>query len=146
MREINGNHGGLAELKGASDDFRGQTKIIPPSLGMIESVAEGRMELFHRRSRRKDGHLPVLHLTEASHIIETHDMVSVGMSDECRIEALHSFAKALNPEFRGRINDEMKLWCLHKNRGAGALVTGVCGEADLAVTSDDRHPLRGSGS
>jgi hypothetical protein len=68
-------------------------------------------------------------------------MVSVGMGKEGCIETINPLPEALEPEVWGRIDDKVQVWCLDEEGGAGTIVTGIRGAADMAVTANDRDSL-----
>ena len=80
-------------------------------------------------------------------------MVLVLMGEQHGIELLDAGPQHLLPEIRTGVDHErpLPLWSvgaidLEQGARAEALVPGILGRADPAVTRDDGHPLRGAGA
>jgi len=70
----------------------------------------------------------------------------MGVSEESGIKTGNPFTQALDPEIRRRIDHEVPFGCPYQKGGARAMVAGIGGAADRAVTADDRHPLGSPGT
>ena len=146
MGQFDGNDHCLSQLERFPDHLRLDAQVVLPGLGIVEHEAEGFLESLHRGLGGKDGHLSVLHLAEAPHVVEAHDVVGVSVGEERRIHAGDLLSEALDPKIGCRVDDEVTLGSPDQKRSASAVVAGIRGSADSAVAADDWNTLGGSSS
>ena len=136
----------LPDLKRTVDHRGINPEVVLPGLGFVKDEAESLPDPVHGGGGGIDRHLPILHLAKAPHVVETHDVVRVGMSEECRIQPADPLAQALGPKVRRGIDDEMTLLSPDQKRGPRTVIAWIPGDTDGTFTSDDGYPLGGSGT
>ncbi len=146
MGKVDRDDLGLSKAERAVDHLGGEAQVILPGLRLVKGVAEGIPEALHRGNRGKDGHLQILDLTEAPHVIEPHDVIRMGMGEQGRIQTGDPFPKALDTEIGGGIDDEVEIGGLHQKGGPGPVIAWVGRPADRAIAPDDRDAVGGPGS
>ena len=90
--------------------------------------------------------LALLNRAEATAVIQAHDMVGVGVSDDDRVEPVDLFAKALESEFRCGVDHEFNLVSLDVDRRAHAMIFRIGEELRRVFASDDGHANRSAGA
>ena len=142
MRQIHRHDCCLPQLERTINPAGIKPEIVLPGLGRIEGVAETMPQLIHRLRRGVNWHLAILHLAEAAHIVESHDVIRMGMGEEGGVEALDPFAERLHAELRGRVDDEVNIRGPDQHRSACPAIPGVLRATDAAVATDDGNALR----
>ena len=125
VRKREREYRGLPELETAGNFPGIQAQVVFPRLRLLKSKGKSLSEGFHGRRRCKNGHPKILHLAEAPHVIKPHDVIGVMVSEESGIEAGQSFAKALGPEIRCRVDDKVAFGSPDKEGGPGPVITAV---------------------
>lgn len=146
MGKIDRDDLGLSEQERSIDHLGGKAQVVLPGLRLVKGVSEGIPEAIHRGCRAINGHLKILDLAESPHVIEPHDVIRVGMSEQGRIQTGDPFPEALDTEIGRSIDDEVEIRGLHQKGGPGPVVARVGRPADLAIAPDDRDTVGGPGS
>jgi hypothetical protein len=85
-------------------------------------------------------------MIESSDIIETGQMIFVGMRKNYSIEVTHFFAKHLETKIRTGIDHQRSGGRLYQNAGAESLISRIPGGTDTTITSDHGNAATGAGS
>ena len=146
MGKVDRNDLRLPESERAADHLGGEPQVVLPRLGCVKGVAEGASQSLHGGGRGKDGHLEILDLTEAPHVIEPHHVIGVGMGEQGGIQTGDPLPEALDTEIGGGIDDEVKVGSLHQKGAPCPVITGIGRLADRAIAPDHGNPMGGPGS
>jgi hypothetical protein len=83
---------------------------------------------------------------ETTDIIETHDVIGVGVCEDDGIDQVDAVGDALEAEFGGGVDEDAGIAVGNDGRGARALVVGIGAGADGAVATDHGDAGGGAGS
>lgn len=120
-------------------------QITRKRIGSFEGEEKNALEVGHGFGRGIHRHRTALP-GKAPQVIEAHDVIGVGMSENDGIDATDIFAQDLGAKVRSGIDDESDLRCLDVNGRTEAFIAGIGGMADRAIAPDHRNALRCSGA
>jgi len=95
------------------------------SAGVGKCVGERLSDLGFDRCFAVDRHGGVQPETEDSQVIDTHDVVGVGVCHDSSPDQCGSFAHQLNSQFRTGIDDKFAFRSSDQNAGAHPSIAGV---------------------
>jgi DNA repair protein RecN (Recombination protein N) len=133
-------HEEIAEGKWPRNSVRGDLQIPTIAILPIKNVGKGRFETIEALAVRENWKFFVLPHRETAEIVESHDVIAVGVGEQGSIQMANAFAEALLPEVRSGIDDKTDFRCRNEKGGAKSLVFRIFREADFAVTPDHRDP------
>ncbi len=110
--------------------------IGKPRLGHLVHVRKKPVHGRHRCGGAKDRDDGILNFIEPADIVETENMVGMGVGNEHGIHAAHAKSQHLIAEIRRGINDDMLAGGLYVDTGSPALVARIIGPADRAGAPD----------
>jgi hypothetical protein len=106
---------------------------------VFKCVMEFTFQIFNYLLATVEGHGLLLDEVVTAHIVESSDMIPVGMGEQHGVESVNVFPKHLLPEIRAGIYDQTGSGCGDVDRGAESFVQGVFRPAYLAFTGDYRY-------
>ena len=106
----------------------------------VEDVLKGTLDGLERGLIGVDGNGSLLAKIEHPDVIQSQDMVYMGMSKQDGIEAVDAFPQRLSAEVGRGIDHDDALVVTEKDGGAGAVVFGVSRPAYPAIASDHGDP------
>ena len=122
MRQPQGHHLQVAELERAGDDVRFGNKVALRPRPVVEGVAEHAPQVVHGCLVGIDGQrLAAAQVAEAAAVVQTHDMIGVGVGEQHRVQPLDLLAQHLEAELGGGINHQLGLLGRHID------LMGACG-------------------
>src|SRR5215212_1151174 len=113
----------------------------------MEGIGEDTPQIFHRLfSRVNRESRAAAEVTKATAIVQSHDMVGMGMSEKDRVEPADVFAQHLQTELWCRVNHQLDLFGRDINRGAGPVIFRIGQESGRVFLANERDPLRCAGA
>ncbi len=106
----------------------------------VKDVFEGTLNRLKRGLIGVDGNGSLLAKIEHPNVIQSQDMVYMGMRKQDGIEAVDAFPQRLSAEVGCGIDHDDALVVTEKDGGAGAVVFGVSRPAYPAIASDHGDP------
>ena len=104
----------------------------------IENVIEGASEDVESFSRRENGERGVLAHVERPNVVESENVIGVGVREEDGVKALEADAKGLLAKIGRGVNNDVLTVAGKQQRRAEAVVTRICGGANTAMTAERR--------
>src|SRR6266496_2437426 len=134
----------LTEFERAVNYVRLRLQIIWNWIAGVECEPKHALQILHRFGRRIDRHR-ASRVRKSPEIVKAHDVISVGVRENYRIDFPNILAQRLCPEISPSVHHKRALWSFHIDRGAKPLVTRIRRAADIAIAANHRHSLRSSG-
>src|SRR3569833_662761 len=100
-------------------------QITGPRTHGLESELEDAIQVGHRFGRRVNRHSPPARRGETPQIVETHDVIGVGMGHDGGVDLPDIFTQTLSAKIGPRIDDISALWRFKINRSPGAVVARI---------------------
>lgn len=109
-----------------------------------ESVAERPVQNFKGRRIRPDVDRALFDLVESAQIIQSHDVISVGMSENDSVNHVDIVAKTLNAKLRRGVDEHLRPMVRNAHTRPIAMVARIITCAYRAMTADHRHAGAGA--
>lgn len=135
----------LIEFKRTVDHVRLGLQIIWNRVAGVEREPKHALQIPHRFGRRINRH-GTTRVRKPPEIIEAHDVIGMRVRENYRVHVANIFAQRLGPEIGPRVYDERTFRSFDINRGAQPVIARIGRPADIAITTNHRHPLRCSGA
>jgi hypothetical protein len=94
-------------------------------LAVVEGVIENPPDHGKRRFRSEQWNMCFLPEIERADVIQTQNVIGMGMREHHRIQALHSGTERLHPEIGRGVDHNVVLGVLHQNGGSQAVIARV---------------------
>ena len=108
----------------------------------VKRIDENTPKRRHRFRVRINRQCAFAQIAKPAAIVQTHDVIGVGMGENHRIEPADVFAEHLDAKFRRRVHDEFDLVRGDVNGRPGAMVLGIGQEFRRIFLADEGHALR----
>ena len=145
MRQGMGGDLQISDFKRSIDHVLFRDKITPRPGATVKSIRKYAPQILHCLLAGVNGQrLATARITKAAAIIQSHNVVRVGMSENDCIEPADILAQTLDPKLRSGIHDQLGLICGQINRRAGAMVLRVGQKLRWIIGADNRHTLGSS--
>lgn len=83
---------------------------------------------------------------ESPHIIQSHDVIGVGVRENDRIDAINIIIHTLKTQFRGCIDKHAGRAVRNQHGRPSAFIVRIGASANLAMAADHGHPGAGTGA
>ena len=131
----------VADFKRSGDDPWIRMKIALGNRPAIEGIRKDPPQGFHRRLTRVHRERTPAQITHPPAIIQSHDVIRVGVGDEDGIEIAQAFAQHLRAKIRRGVDDQPNFRGFQVQTGPQPVIPGI-GQIRLWVLfSNDRNPL-----
>ena len=127
------------QLEGPINDVRLEPGNPAVGIILIEDVFVDAADALHGRGIGIDGNRHLLAKVKHPHVIQSEDVVGVGVGKDDRVQPAHTFTQGLLAEVGGGIDDHHPAVKLQHDGGSGSLVVGVRGLADRAIAGEGRN-------
>ena len=119
----------VADREWSGDQPRFRDKVTLGPWSIVKGVSEYAAEIIHRDFVGVNGQCAAAaQIAKAAAIVESHDVVGVGMGKQDSIEPADILAQHLDAKLRGCIDDEFSLAGFDVDGWAGAMVFWVLEE------------------
>ena len=142
MRQGQGNDFQIARVEWPVHDVRFGTEIAFRNCPPVKRIDENPPKRRHRFLVRINRQRAFAQIAKPAAIVQTHDVIGVGMGENNRIEPADVFAEHLDAKFRRRVHDEFDLVRGDVNGRPGAMVFGIGQKFRRIFLADDGHALR----
>src|SRR5689334_9633502 len=105
----------------------------------FEDIAKSGHQDIEGVSGCKTWHNLLMEKMEAAQVIDTVDMVGMGMGEEDRVDSADSLTECLTAQIGGGVHQDVPVVVSNEQRCPRATVPDVIRGADPAVASDHRH-------
>src|SRR5579863_9950384 len=134
------------EIERPVDDVRIELGDPSVRIRLVENVLEDTPDVLHRRAVSVNGNRLALAKVEDANVIQTQQVIGVGVRKNDGVEPRHALAQRLLAEVGRRVDDHGSPVELEQHRRPGSLVVRVRRTANRAPAGNGGHTGRGSGA
>jgi len=139
MHQLNRHHAQSEQFKGTVNADRLQERWMRILHTTFKYVAKSAQQLFQYRRAGVSGHYGTMAKMKTAQIVDTVDMVGMGMGKQHGIDLGYSLTQHLLPQIGASVNQDIPAARLDQQRGPRTLITRVCRATDRAVATHHRH-------
>ena len=134
------------QLKGAVNHHRLHQRWMRRPFITDKNIAKTRLQPIYGRLAAITGDHRTMEKVEAAQVVNTIDMIGVGMGKQHAIDLLYAMPQHLQPQIRRGIHQNRIPLMRDQERSPAPLITGIGRTADRALAANHRHTGGGAAS